>query len=124
MKKGAIYLFFVLLFSCQASDNDDIFCTTEVKAGLNVSVLLVESSSSIPISDGVTVVATDGNYTETLQFFDAQNPIFYGAYERAGTYTLTVTKPGRRTYVSQPIVLTRDICHVIPQNVMVSLLPN
>lgn len=124
MKKGAIYLFFVLLFSCQASDNDDIFCTTEVKAGLNVSVHLIQSSSSIPISDGVTVVATDGNYTETLQFFDAQNPIFYGAYERTGTYTITVSKPGRRTYVSQPIVLTRDICHVIPQNVMVSLLPN
>ena len=122
MKKGAIYLFFVLLFSCQSSDSDDIFCTTEVKAGLNVSVHLAESSSSIPISDGVTVVATNGNYSETLQFFDPQNPIFYGAYERAGTYTITVTKAGRQTYVSQPIVVTRDICHVIPQTVMVLLL--
>ena len=122
MKKGASYLFFVLLFSCQESDSDDVFCTTEAKAGLNVSVNLVESSSSIPISDGVTVVATDGNYSETLQFFDAQNPIFYGAYERAGTYTITVTKAGRQTYVSQLIVVTRDICHVISQTIMVLLL--
>jgi hypothetical protein len=122
MKKGAIYLLFVLLFSCQANDLDDVFCTTEVKAGLNVSVHLAESSSSIPISDGVTVVATDGNYSETLQFFDPQNPIFYGAYERPGTYTITVTKAGRQTYVSQPIVVTEDICHVIPQTVMVLLL--
>ena len=122
MKKGAIYLFFILLFSCQASDSDDIFCTTEVKAGLNVSVHLAESSSSIPISDGVTVVATNGNYSEPFQFFDPQNSIFYGAYERAGTYTITVTKAGRQTYVSQPIVVTRDICHVIPQTLMVLLL--
>ena len=122
MKRGTIYLFFVLLFSCKASDRGDIFCSTEVKAGLNVSVHLAESSSSIPISDGVTVVATSGNYSETLQFFDPQNPIFYGAYERAGTYTITVTKAGRQTYVSQPIVVTRDICHVIPQTVMVLLL--
>lgn len=70
----------------------------------------------------MTVVATSGNYSETLQFFDPQNPIFYGAYERAGTYTITVTKAGRQTYVSQPIVVTRDICHVIPQTVMVLLL--
>jgi hypothetical protein len=122
MKKGAIYLIFVLLFSCQTNDSNDIFCTTEVKAGLNVSVHLAESSSSIPISQGVTVVITDGNYSETLQFFDAQNPIYYVAYERAGTYIITVTKAGRQTYVSQPIVVTRDICHVIPQTVMVSLL--
>lgn len=122
MKKGAIYLIFVLLFSCQTNDSNDIFCTTEVKAGLNVSVHLAESSSSIPISQGVIVVITDGNYSETLQFFDAQNPIYYGAYERAGTYTITVTKAGRQTYVSQPIVVKRDICHVIPQTVMVSLL--
>ena len=122
MKKGAFYLLFALLFSCQANDLDDVFCTTEVKAGLNVSVHLAESSSSIPISDGVTVVATDGTYSETLQFFDPQNPIFYGAYERPGTYTITVTKAGRQTYVSQPIVVTEDICHVIPQTVMVLLL--
>ena len=124
MKKAVIFFIFVLLLSCQSSNSDDIFCTTEIKAGLNVSVHLIESSSSIPISDGVTVVARDGNYSETLQFFDAQNPIFCGAYERAGTYTITVTKPGRRNYSSQSIVVTEDICHVIPQNVMVSLLPN
>ena len=124
MKKVIIYLIFILLISCQNNDSDDIFCTTAVKAGLNVSVHLAESSSSIPISDGVTVVATDGNYSETLQFFDPQNPIFYGAYERAGTYTIRVTKAGRQTYVSQPIVVTEDICHVIPQSVRVILLPN
>ncbi len=42
MKKGVIYLFFVLLFSCQASDTDDIFCTTEVKAGLIVRMEIIQ----------------------------------------------------------------------------------
>ena len=125
MKKGYIFLFLLLLLSCnEASDTEPIFCTTEAKAGLNVAVNLAESSSSIPISEGVTVIATDGNYSETLSFYDPQNPIFSGAYERTGTYIITVTKPGRQTYISQPIEVTKDVCHVIPENISVSLLPN
>ena len=122
MKKGFLFLFLLLLLSCnEASDTEPIFCTTEAKAGLNVAVNLAESSSSIPISEGLTVIATDGNYSETLSFYDAQNPIFSGAYERPGIYIITVTKPGRQTYVSQPIIITRDVCHVIPNNLSVVL---
>lgn len=123
MKKRLLFLFSLgfLVLSCSGT-SEEIFCTEEAKAGLNVSVTLAESSSSIPISDGVTVTATDGDYSEVLQFFDSQNPVFYGAYERAGTYIITVTKPGRQTYISQPIVITRDECHVIPKNITVFLL--
>lgn len=123
MKKRLLLLFSLgfLVLSCSGT-SEEIFCTEEAKAGLNVSVTLAESSSSIPISDGVTVTATDGDYSEVLQFFDAQNPVFSGAYERAGTYIITVTKPGRQTYISQPIVITRDECHVIPKNITVFLL--
>lgn len=123
MKKGLVLLLLLSLFSCdESSETQPIICTTEAKAGLNISVTLVESSSNIPISDGITVTATDGNYSETLQFFDSQNPIFSGAYERPGTYIVTVTKPGRQTYVSQPIRVSRDVCHVIPNNLSVVLL--
>lgn len=123
MKKRLLFLFSLgfLVLSCSGT-SEEIFCTEEAKAGLNVSVTLAESSSSIPISDGVTVTATDGDYSEVLQFFDSQNPVFYGAYERAGAYIITVTKPGRQTYISQPIVITRDECHVIPKNITVFLL--
>ena len=83
MKKGFIFLFLWVLLSChEASETEPIFCTTEAKAGLNVAVNMAESSSNIPISEGVTVIATDGNYSETLSFYDPQNPIFSGAYER------------------------------------------
>jgi hypothetical protein len=124
MKKGLVLLLFFTLISCNETGNSqDVFCTTEAKAGLNIAVYLIESSSSIPISEGVTVVATDGNYSETLQFYDPQNPIFSGAYERPGTYIITVTKPGRQTYISQPIQVMSDICHVIPRNINVLLLP-
>lgn len=123
MKKKLLFLFgLVLFFFSSCGISEEIFCTTEAVAGLNVSVTLAESSSNIPISEGVTIVATDGNYSETLQFYDPQNPVFSGAYERAGTYIITVTKPGRQTYVSQPIVVTRDKCHVIPKNITVFLL--
>jgi hypothetical protein len=123
MKKGLAFLLLLSLFSCnEASETESIICTTEARAGLNVSVTLAESSSNIPISEGVTVIATDGNYSETLEFYDLQNPIFSGAYERPGTYIITVTKPGRQTYVSQPIRVTRDVCHVITNNLSVVLL--
>jgi hypothetical protein len=123
MKRRLLFLFClgILVVSC-CGTSEEIFCTEEARAGLNISVTLAESSSSIPISDGVTVTATDGDYLEVLQFYDPQNPIFSGAYERAGTYIITVTKPGRQTYISQPIVVTRDECHVIPKNITVFLL--
>ena len=61
MKKGVAFLFLLLLLSChEANETESIICTTEARAGLNVSVTLVESSSNIPISEGVTVIATDG----------------------------------------------------------------
>ena len=123
VKKRLLFLFSLgfLVLSCSGT-SEEIFCTEEAKAGLNVSVTLAESSSNIPISEDVTVVATDGNYSETLSFYNPQNPVFSGAYERAGTYIITVTKPGRQTYISQPIVITRDECHVIPKNITVLLL--
>lgn len=102
---------------------ETIFCTLEAVAGLNVSVKLGNSSSST--TDGITIVATSGNYTESLiPFSNNTNPSFAGAYEKAATYIITVSKSGYKTYTSSPITVTRDCCHVIPQTVNVVLQPN
>ena len=126
MKKLLLLLFcmpFIFLSSCDDSDdNNQIVCTLEVRAGLNVTVSL-DAMSSIT-GEGVMVVATDGTYSETLEYVDINNPVFSGAYERQGTYIITVSKDGYQTYTSAPITVTADVCHVIPQQVHVVLQSN
>jgi hypothetical protein len=104
--------------TCEDSPQDDIFCTTEARAGLNVQVRLAGSSTFE--TTGVSVTATDGSYVEPLEFYQGST-IFSGAYERQGTYIITVSKPGYVTYTSLPITVTADECHVISQSLQVEL---
>ena len=112
-----------MLLATTCDDNDEtIFCTTEAVAALNVTVRL--GNSTTPTSEGITVVATDGNYTETLQVINTTNPTFIGAFERQGNYTITVSKEGYQTFTSGVISITRDECHVIPELIDVALVAN
>ena len=86
---------FLLVSACESSDDDPIFCTQEV-----------------------------GTYQETLEFLPGLEHPFSGADERMGTYIITVTKSGYQTYTSPPIVVTRDVCHVITQSLTVNLQSN
>ena len=123
MKKIILLLFCApLLLATTCDDDETIFCTTEAVAALNVTVRL--GDSTIPTSEGVTVVATDGDYTETLQVVDATNPVFIGAFERQGNYIVTVSKEGYQTYTSEMTIITRDECHVIPELINVNLVAN
>lgn len=103
---------FLLATQCDEDDNG-IACTEEARAGLNITVKDAETNAYL--SEGVSVVATDGSYTETLQSFGGSEPVFSGAYEREGNYTITVSKSGYVTYTSEVVSVTSDVCHVIPQ---------
>lgn len=112
---------FLLATTCER--DDETYCTQEAKAGLNITVK--DAVTNEFLSSGVTVIAQDGSYTETLEAFPQSDiPVFIGAFEREGTYTFTVSKEGYQTYTSELVILTADICHVIPQNFVVSLQPN
>jgi hypothetical protein len=80
--------------------------------------------STTPTSEGVTVVATDGDYSETLLVQDTTNQVFIGAFERQGNYIVTVSKEGYQTYTSEMTIITRDECHVIPELINVNLVAN
>jgi len=124
MKKIIFLLVFAPLLmatSCD-DDNDQIVCTQEVKAGLAVTVSLGSMSSII--AEGVTITATDGSYTEALSVLNEVDRMFFGAWERPGTYILTVSKEGYQTYTSAPITVTADQCHVITELVHVALVSN
>lgn len=123
MKKFFLLLAFTSLFLSTSCNDDDIVCTQESKAGLNITVK--DAATDELLSTGVTVVAQDGTYTETLELFPSDEVTFFiGAIERVGTYEVTVSKEGYQTFTSEPIVVTADFCHVIPELLTVELQPN
>ncbi len=121
MKSILIICLFIFL-SCASNKIDDgIPCTEEARAGLNITVKNAVTGQIL--GEGITVKATDGNYTETLEFFNGNNPVFSGAWERAGIYIITVSGVGYVTFVSDAITVTADECHVIPQQIQIVLQP-
>lgn len=111
---------FVFL-SCTSNKIDDINCTQEARAGLNITVKNAVTNQIL--GTGITVTAKDESYTETLEFFNGTNQMFSGAWEREGTYIITVSGVGYITFVSEAITVTSDECHVIPQQLQVVLQP-
>ena len=111
---------FLLATQCDEEDNG-IACTEEARAGLNITVKDAETNDYL--NEGVSVIATDGSYSETLISFDVVEPIFSGAYERERNYIITVSKSCYVTYTSEIITVTSDVCHVIPQQITILLQP-
>lgn len=120
--KNLIVLMAFLSLACSGEDKvKDIPCTEEARAGLVVKINDAESGEVL--TEGVTVTAVDENYSEMLHNFPEFSQDFTGAYERAGNYTLTVTKEGYVDFITETITVGEDVCHVITQNVTVELQP-
>ncbi len=119
MKKLIILLAF-LSFACSGDDGDGVVCTEEARAGLVVRVK--DSQTSEFITNGITVTAQDGSYTEELENY-LGNVEFTGAFERAGTYTITVEGDVYETFTTEPVTVTEDVCHVITEDVTITLQP-
>lgn len=119
MKNILILVLLISILGCKKDDG--IACTQEARAGLNVTVKDAETNNYLGL--GTTVLATEGNYSETLEYMEGTIPTFAGAWEREGNYILTVSAEGYATYVSETITVTADECHVIPQQVEVLIQP-
>jgi hypothetical protein len=116
MRYLALIVLFVCISSCE--DNDDNFpCGGLPVAGLHVTVK--DAVTAAVITDAV-VVATDGDFDETLVL--SENA-YWGAYDRAANYALAVTKPGYITYTESMIAVNANECHAITTNMTVELQP-
>jgi len=119
MKKFTLLLAVLFMsFSCSNDDdNKETPCTTNVVDGLEI---VVTDPQNVPVTEGITVTATDGDYSEVLRFLPIEN-IYKGASERAGTYVITVTGDGYLSNTSEPITVEADRCHVITEEATIKL---
>lgn len=120
MKKVVYILFSFVLLDCKVPSTK--VCTEEARAGLTVFVK--DEKTNLFISDTVQVQASDGSYSEQLQFISG-NPISYaGAWERPGAYILKANKLGYKAYTSDIILVEKDECHVLPKTYTIALRSN
>lgn len=125
MRKNIIIIFTIyFLLSCNSDDrSQQQFCTEEYVYGLKVTVK--NSVTNIIITEGITIMASDGSYEEELMQIEGSD-YFLGAGEREGTYVIEITSDDYQSFASNPIIVekTEDDCHVITEDVEFFLQPN
>lgn len=96
----------------------EAICTTEARASLAVTV--TDAGTGQNLAPEATVRVTDGTFTETLTALPGSG-VYSGVYERPGTYTVIVSHPDYAQWQRAGIVVGRDECHVITEEVAARL---
>lgn len=94
----------VLLGACTTAT--ELVCTDEAWPGVVVHVSDATSGAAL---SGASGAVRDGEYVETLE---AIQTVLVGAYERAGTYRVEVTRADYQPWLQEGVHVTRDRCHV------------
>jgi hypothetical protein len=82
-------------------------CTLNAVAGIVVTT--IDSITGQPIQALAQVIAQDGAFSDKAV---ALPPQYYAAYERPGTYLVSVTLAGYRLWQQPNVVVQRGQCHV------------
>lgn len=107
-----------ILFSAACSSVNDpgggVVCTTEARAAISITV--VDSLTGQPTAfTGLFARAVDGTYADSASFFTnpGSGAVSTGlAYERKGTYAVTVGAAGYQNWVKTGVNVTAGECHV------------
>ena len=122
---SAVFAAAFVIVACSSSDYSGPICTADFRAGLVVYVH--DSLSDTPIASGASLVARDGAYKDSVAFpagrTDLNASPLSSAGERAGTYQVTVTKPGNLPWTKSNVVVTANECHVNTVTLTARLVP-
>ena len=114
---GATFMCAVLWLVGCVNDPVAIACTEEARASVMVTVL--DSLSGTGLAPGTTVVLQDGEYRDSSVSGSGYplpgDSIVYSTttFERAGTYTVRVRRPGYALWERQGVQVTMGECHVV-----------
>ena len=110
----------VLLGGC-GRDRNDIDCTLMAEPGIVVEV--VDRDTGAFIAWEATGNVRDGAYVDTLHAYESDRSLA-GAYERAGTYDITVTHIGYQDWSRFGVEVTGGTCHVHTERVIAEMIPS
>lgn len=99
-------------------------CTGILVPGVHIEVR--EAGTGRPLGIGTKVEISDGRYKEEATSANAymdRNPFFQGAFERPGTYTVTVRRQGYRDWTAKNVVVKGGQCHVTTVGLRADLAP-
>ena len=116
-----------LLGSCGIID--PVVCPADVTPAVEVQVR--DARTGAPAAHGAVATAQDGSYTDTLEIVgwtgsppDSTTAItMAGAYERPGTYTVRITKPGFQAWQQTGVRAREGECGVERERLVASLVP-
>jgi len=128
--RGALSLLLLGMSGCDILDSSsrDVICTDNFVVGIAVTVQ--DSLTGAPAASGAMLIAREGAYADTAVVPpNAPNPdsrVLGAAGERPGTYTVTVSKNGYRTWERTGVVVTMDEygCHVRTVELVARLQPS
>jgi hypothetical protein len=101
----------VLAAGCSASDvADGGGCTREARAGITVDVR--DSATNALVGRGSRIIAREGAVADTSSDTAISDGPFSLAFERAGTYTVSVAQTGYQPWTKAGVQVTPGTCHV------------
>jgi hypothetical protein len=120
MKRSASpALYLTLLAAVGCSGSPSAVCTMEFRYGL--SVYVTDSLTGTAVASGASLVARDGAFKDSVSHPGDRpelNPLpLLTAGERAGTYQISVSKPGYLPWSRSNVRITANECHVNPVSV-------
>lgn len=95
-------------------------CFDIAAPALSITVLDADTQAPVP----ATVVVIDDAYVSELGPEASVNGVYQAAYERAGTYDIEVRSDGYAPERIEDVVVAEDTCHVITEELVVSLIPD
>ena len=109
----------LILVACSGCDlNDPGFCSDNSVPG--ISVKIYDAETSLPAACGATMWIEAGGYTEKVEseFYHCDrpdsllSPLFSGAHEREGNYTVLILKDGYVPWIKNGVTVTGGPGHV------------
>jgi hypothetical protein len=112
---GRLYSILIGAIGCSGSSvSASPVCTLELRPA--VMVYVKDSLTNTGVASGASLVVREGSFKDSVAAPNARpdlNDLVLGAAgERAGTYQVTVSKPGYATWMQSNVRVTKNECHV------------
>jgi len=106
---GAAVALFAAACQPMPSNGGGTACTMQFVYGISATV--TDAATGANVTPGSYLVVREGSYVDSAS---AMGDFLAAAGERAGTYAVTIGRPGYSSFSQSGVRVTRNECHVNP----------